>query len=300
MKFETSLKSGTFVTFPGGALTGQGRIEFAAPYAEDCWFIIADQTPVHPLSSRWPDQPGDLGQITFADGALFNFTDAWTGLVDTEAGVLLIGEEVNLARKGEGDWQSVVVHIVQSAQNMHAYVGQEARFTVDPHRRKALSVAHTAAHLAALALNAASAPFWTKAFSDVDAFGRPNLDKAAIQMSSIQQDLSTDIYRLGKSLKKKGFDRDRFHEHIESLGAEINSIIRSWLKSEALISVTPPEGLLDDVRLWRSNLNGTEVTIPCGGTHVGSLSDISQIEVNLAPTEDGFVMTTRGQNRWLM
>lgn len=75
MKFDTSMKTGTFVAFPGGALTGQGRIEFAAPCANG-WFVIADRTPVHPVSFRWPDQPAASGHITFADGVVVEIVDA--------------------------------------------------------------------------------------------------------------------------------------------------------------------------------------------------------------------------------
>ncbi|WP_292521907.1 hypothetical protein [Mesorhizobium sp.] len=92
------MKTGTFVTFPGGALTGQGRIEFAAPYANS-WLLIADRTPVHPVSFRWPDQPADLGQVIFADGVVVEIADAWTGLVGADAGVFLIGEEAKAVRE---------------------------------------------------------------------------------------------------------------------------------------------------------------------------------------------------------
>ncbi|MBM2716362.1 hypothetical protein JQK88_35585, partial [Mesorhizobium caraganae] len=99
---------------------------------------------------------------------MVEIADAWTGLIDAGAGVLLIGQEAKAVRKGEGEWQGVVVHIVQSDRDLGAYIGEGVRVTVEPRRRKALSVPHTAAHLAALALNAASVPFWTKDFADLD------------------------------------------------------------------------------------------------------------------------------------
>lgn len=296
MKFDTSITSGTFVTFPGGALTGNGRIEFAALSA-DGWLLIADRTPVHPVSFRWPDQPADTGQVIFSDGITVDFSAACTGVVNAKTGTLLTGEDARAIRKGEGDWQSVVVHNVRSDRDLQRYVGQEAHFTVEPNRRNALSVAHTAAHLSALALNAIAVPFWTKEYVDLDAFGRPNLDKAAIQVSSIQPELSTDVYRLGKSLKKKGFDRDRFVSQLDSLTGTINLQIRTWLESKAPINVTPSEGLLEEVRLWQTELDGSEVTIPCGGTHVKRLTDIGAVEINVAPLEDGFVMTTHAHAR---
>lgn len=202
--------------------------------------------------------------------------------------MLLIGEEAKAVRKGQG----VVIHIVQSDYDIGAYVGEKARFTVESHRRKKLSVPHTVAHLAALALNAASVPYWTKDFVDLDSLGRPNLDKAAIAKSSIEPAVSTDVYRLGKSLKKKGYDRDDFLNNLEAVGVEINRMICRWLEAKALVSLVPSEGLLDGVRQWRCNLDGTEVIIPCGGPHVGSLSDIGDVKITLAPLEEGFVMKT--------
>lgn len=43
-----------------------------------------------------PDQPADLGQVIFADGVVVEISDAWTGLVDADAGVLLSGEEADV------------------------------------------------------------------------------------------------------------------------------------------------------------------------------------------------------------
>lgn len=291
MKFETSMKAGTFVTFPGGALTGEGRVEFVERCA-DGWLVVADRTPVHPVSFRWPDQPADQGQIIFADGEAVEIADAWTGLVNIESGELLLGEEAKAVRRGEGVWQSVVIHVVTSDRNFNACIGENVRFTVEPSRRMALSVLHTAVHLAALALNSASVSYWTKDFADVDALGHPNLDKAAIEYSSIQPTASTDVFRLGKSLKKKGFDRDAFLENLGSVSAEINGRVGRWLETNALVNMTPTEGLLDGARQWQCHLDGAEVAIPCGGTHVGCLSDIGDVQVALLASEDGFVMTT--------
>lgn len=113
-------------------------------------------------------------------------------MVDTDAGVLLIGEEAKTVRKGEGEWQGVVIYRSVRSRPRRLY-SEEVRFAVEPRRRKPLSVTHMAAHLAALALNAASVPFWTKDFAELDGFGRPNLDKAAIENSSIEPAISTDL-----------------------------------------------------------------------------------------------------------
>lgn len=54
------------------------------------------------------------------------------------------------------------------------------------------------------ALNGALAARWRKV-PDVDSLGNPKFDAIAITSSRIGPDLSTDSYRLGKSLLKKGF-----------------------------------------------------------------------------------------------
>lgn len=75
MKFDTSMKTGTFVTFPGqGGPTRRSRAGHLCG-----WEVV-------------------------------EIADAWTGLVDTDAGVLLIGEEAKTVRKGEGEWQGVVIY----------------------------------------------------------------------------------------------------------------------------------------------------------------------------------------------
>ncbi|WP_192254671.1 alanine-tRNA synthetase second additional domain-containing protein [Mesorhizobium caraganae] len=95
---------------------------------------------------------------------------------------------------------------------------------------------------------------------------------------------------MGKSLKKKGFDRDGFLNNLETVGVEINGTIHRRLETNTLVSLTPSEGLLDGIRQWRCNLDGAEVVIPCGGTHVERLSEIGDVKITLAPSEDGFVI----------
>lgn len=292
MTTVTSLKTGSVISFAGGALEGRGRIDHVASH-EGGWLIIADSTPFHPVSFRWPDQPGDRGKIEFGDGTVAEVIDSLTGLVDAGTGALLIGAEAAAIRKNEGDWHGVVAHIVNSDRNILPYLGAEARFLVDATQRKGLSAAHTAAHLAAFALNEAAAPFWKKDYEDRDTRGRPNFDKAAIQTANITPEASTDVYRLGKSLKKKGIDRDGLLGQLDSVAGEINQRITAWLAKDARVTVTPSEGQLDEVRVWRTELDGAEVSIPCGGTHVAALSEIGKVNVTLTPTEDGFVMTTR-------
>ena len=80
-------------------------------------------------------------------------------------------------------------------------------FTVDAEHRAALSAGHTGCHLAAVALNAALAARWRKPVR-TDGLGHPDFDQLAIVSSRIVPDGAVDTYRLGRSLRKKGFDVD--------------------------------------------------------------------------------------------
>ena len=292
MRFETALKSGTIVSFAGGALEGTGRVEFAARDGGH-WLLVTDRTPMHPLSLRWPDQPADHGAVTFADGVTAPVTDVLTGMADPATGTLLTAEDARVVRRGETDWRAVAVHVVATDRDLAPYLGTEAKIAVDGERRLALSAPHTAVHLAALALNRAAERFWTKDFADRDGLGRPNLDKAAVERSDIAPGVSVDVYRIGKSLRKKGFDRDGFLAALDAVAADVNETVRNWLAAGAAVAMTPPEGDLDGLRQWRCELDGMAAIIPCGGTHMQDIARIGAVDVTLEPSEDGFTMTTR-------
>ena len=115
--------------------------------------------------------------------------------------------------------------------------------------------------------------------------------------SEIGVDASTDSYRLGKSLRKKGFDAAAFLADLPGQTAAINTVLRQMLEVPAPVHVSPVEGPLGDRRLWSTRLNGVEVSMPCGGTHLAHLSELASIAVGLAPTEDGFVMEARSRIR---
>jgi alanyl-tRNA synthetase len=163
---------------------------------------------------------------------------------------------------------------------------------VDATFRAALSLQHTGVHLAALALNRVAAGFWSKDPQDHDSLGAPNLDKAAVTRSEISEEASTDQYRLGKSLRKKGFDAVAFLADLPARAAETNEALRGFLATPAPIRISPAEGPLADRRLWSTRLNEADAAMPCGGTHLADLAEFAEVMVAIAPTEDGFVMRT--------
>ncbi len=83
--------------------------------------------------------------------------------------------------------------------------GDTVTVEVDATYRAALSAGHTACHLASLALNAALAGAWTKE-PRLDSLGSPDFDGAANETSTILEHGARDTYRVGKSVRKAGFD----------------------------------------------------------------------------------------------
>ncbi len=294
MEFRTELCGGTVVTFAGGSLSETVRVGFAALQQGRC-LMITDRTPFHPLSLTWPDQPGDRGWMTTAAGVRAAVLDSHEGLLSEARGLLFTGDDALNQRRNDPDLRSVVVHVVDS--DAAPQIGDVVMLAVDPAYRAALSLQHTGVHLAALALNQGAAQFWTKEHADVDSLGIPNFDKAAVTGSGITETASTDVYRIGKSLRKKGFDRDSFVADLAARTQTINDTLCRMLLSAAPVVVTPGAGALDDRRQWSTVLDGAAVSMPCGGTHVSNLSQIAGITVALAPSDDGFTMVTTAEPR---
>ena len=290
MDLWTGLSSGTVVTFAGGSVCETPRMVFAAEVAEE-WLVVTDRSPFHPQSLSWPDQPGDRGWLTLSDGRRLAVLDSREGLLNRATGVLATGDAARVLRRSDPDLAAVVLHVLESAPTP----GEAVTLEVDGPLRAALSLQHTGVHLAALALNQSAVAFWTKDPDDPDGLGAPNLDKAAVTQSKIGTDVSTDGYRLGKSLRKKGFDAVAFLADLPGRAAMMNKALRHMLEAPAPVLISPGEGPLGDRRLWSTRLKGIEVSMPCGGTHLAHLSELAAIEVELSPTEDGFVMVTRSR-----
>jgi alanyl-tRNA synthetase len=289
MELQTGLTDGTIVTFAGGSLAETARVLLVAE-ASGQVLVVTDRTPFHPQSLTWPDQPGDRGSLALADGGLVTVRDSREAVLNVATGMLLAGDAAQGQKRGDPDLRAVVLHWLDAGPVPK--LGEVVGLTVDQTYRDALSLQHTGVHLAALALNQCAAPFWTKEGQDPDTLGFPNLDQAAVTRSEIGVSASLDVYRLGKSLRKKGFDRDAFVADLSDRAATINATLTTMLASPAPVSLTPTEGQLGDRRFWSTELNGRPVSMPCGGTHVADLSQIARITVTLEPVEDGFAMRT--------
>lgn len=66
-----------------------------------------------------------------------------------------------------------------------------------------------------------------------------------------------------------------------------------WLKEGGEIRRSRTGDAIIDSRYWHGMVDGREITIPCGGTHVGNLTELGQVQVTLASSEEGFTLTTR-------
>ena len=118
------------------------------------------------------------------------------------APTLFLGADIPV-RKGTEGWAFVVVHLVDADASLTE--GDTVTVEVDAEYRAALSAGHSACHLASLALNAALAGAWTKE-PRLDSLGSPDFDGAANETSTILERGARDTYRIGKSLRKAGFD----------------------------------------------------------------------------------------------
>jgi alanyl-tRNA synthetase len=171
--------------------------------------------------------------------------------------------------------------------------GARVELSVDSSRRAGLSRGHTACHLASLALDLALADLWRKD-PGVDALGTPNFEARANQSSRIHEDGAVDEYRLGKSLRKAGFDTEGLTATLADREAAINAQLIAWVASGAWSRVVPEGPTIVDRRSWSCELPEGTAEILCGGTHVASLSEFVSISVTLDLTDPQMlVMTTR-------
>jgi alanyl-tRNA synthetase len=266
------ISSDTLVEYPTGASESRGIVLAIVPL-EAGLGIVLDRTAFHAVDAGWPDQPADRGTLTVG-GTAHPVLDAVVGA--TEGDEILVGRDIPVRTGAEG-WSFVVVHVVEADAPIK--VGDEVTVTVDEGYRNALSAGHTACHLASLALDAALADAWTKEVP-LDALGVPGFDAAACESSRIVENGSTDVYRVGKSLRRKGFDPAAL-DNLEGVEARANEKLAGWVASGAGIRIDRDGDGLGDRRRWVCELPGDDAIIPCGGTHLTSLRELASVTVAL-------------------
>lgn len=263
----------TRVLYPSGAVDLQATVLHSETLADGRSAVLFEATCVHPVDAGWPDQGPDTALIHHG-AAFWPVEDCIVGA--TDGSTLFLGEDIPVA-KGTPGWAFVVVHVVD-ADGLSA--GDTVTVEVDEGLRNSTSAGHTACHLASLALNAALADRWKK---DVraDALGHPDFDGLAIDQSLIGPNASVDTYRLGKSLRKKGFSVEGFSEALPSVQAAVNAALAEWVRTDAAVRIDCDGDRLTDRRYWVCELPGESVRIPCGGTHVNSLGALGEVTVTL-------------------
>ncbi|MFG2821828.1 metal-dependent hydrolase [Kitasatospora sp. NPDC048365] len=279
----------THVSFPAGAVTGESPILAVHRLADGRSAVVTEATPFHPLDHTWPDQPADLGTLT-VDGTGYAVVDCLTGGVGPDGGDPLVGADIPV-RRGDEEWSWLVLHVVEEIPA--DVVGKTAALAVDAERRGLLSASHTGCHLLALALNAGLAPRWRKDPGRSDAFGSPDFDSLAMDTSVMDTEASTDTYRLGKSLRKKGFTTDATDElpsladALPALTATVNAQLAAWVAADAAVRIEVPGPELTARRRWHADLPAGPAEIFCGGTHLHHLGELAELRTELRLSEDG-------------
>lgn len=256
------------------------------PDTPNKFFLITKETPFYPVNYRWPDQPSDIGKIEI-DSTILNVINAKMVAVNKNEGTLKFGENISIPRGDEDNWIMLVAHIIEKTSDINPtnFVGRVAKLFVDEGRRFSLSIPHTASHLMALAINKALSTFWKKE-TDKDSLGNPDFDKIAITESSIEPYISKDKYRLGKSIKKKGFDIQTFEDNISEIENNVNLYVTNWINTNSTISVECDENYISSMRWWVTEIDGKPVKMACGGTHPKTLSSIKNISIKLNYSKD--------------
>jgi alanyl-tRNA synthetase len=277
----------TLVSYPSGTCEADATVLHLEPLPDGRQAVLLDTTPFHPVDAGWPDQGPDRGQLAAVAGHPADSGTLWPVLdavvAATDGSALFLGADIPV-RKGTPGWTFVVAHLLSADAGL--VEGGTVRVSVDPDYRLALSAGHTGCHLASLALNAAVADRWSKPTRN-DALGVPDFDAAAIASSTITEFGSVDVFRLNKSLRRKGFTFEGLSGELPDLAARINSILARWVSSGAPVRIDRDGDGLTDRRSWLCSLAEGDAAIPCGGTHVSSLAELAAVSVSFSATEDG-------------
>lgn len=278
----------TIVTFSDGAVIGDGIVT-RVEHGPDGTVVVTDTTPFHPVDHTWPDQPGDSGTIAVGDEAV-PVAEAVMAAVSDE-GEFAVGSGIPVKRGADG-WTWLVGHRLEGVAPASLAAGAPVTLSVDAAHRAGLSRGHTACHLASLALDLALADLWRKEPGE-DALGNPDFEGRANQSSRIHEDGAVDEYRLGKSLRRAGFDTEGFASSLGEREERINDRLAAWVASAAASRIETDGPTIVDRRRWHCALPEGEAVILCGGTHVASLVEFASITVALDLSDPQLlVMTT--------
>ena len=268
----------TRVTYPHGFTSGRSVVLLWERCSPGRDIVIVEETPFHPVDHRWPDQPADHGAIV-VDQNSFEVVDVLTAAIDPESGQLCVDGDIPVAR-GEDRWIFLIAHVVAMSDQTATtnLLHGEATLEVDVERRRVLSAAHTACHLAALALNRSTRHLWRKEIP-ADSLGNPDLDQRALQRSEISTSGSVDTYRFGKSLRKSGFASNELFNDLHAIEETLEKQIAGWIATGSEVVMETTNGIFGSRCLWKCELPDGAAEMPCGGTHVSNLGEIESVKV---------------------
>lgn len=264
-------------------------------FEHDNGFIVTDSTPFHPVSHIWADHPADRGTLTIHD-QVYPVIDCQVGAVELATGELFVGQAIPVKR-GEEGWAFVVVHVIQFEQNLPSLnkaadftikEGMEVELSIDTAYRYALNRGHSAGHLASMALNKVLAErYWRKTPSNFDPLGNHDFNGYAQEISLVSEDGCYDRYRLGKSLRKRGFNSAEMLNDLEEINVIVNQQLKEWISLNSPVVMRCEGEALTDSRYWQCDLGESQMAVmPCGGTHVQSLAEFQQITIRLQAMDD--------------
>jgi alanyl-tRNA synthetase len=275
-------RTDTVVTYPLGDLTAEARVLHVEQLDDNRAAVLLDRTSCHPVDAAWPDQGPDRAVLDAGDLDI-EVLDCVVAATDGET--LFLGSDIPV-RKGTDGWAFVVAHLVDAESSLTE--GDRVTVEVDGAHRAALSAGHSACHLAALALDAALAEAWSK--------DNRGFDAAANETSLITEFGSVDTYRVGKSVRKAGFDPSALEDPI-AVAERVNATLAAWAEAGGAIRIERDGEQLTDRRYWVADLPDGEARIPCGGTHVSSLAELGTVSVELSTEQRegalGMTMVTR-------
>ena len=164
---------------------------------------------------------------------------------------------------------------------------------VDQHYQQALSRGHSAGHLASLALNKVlNDDYWRKDADRKDSHGYYDFNSYAQVSSFVTSDTCKDTYRLGKTLRKRGLNSSAMIESLATIERAVNDQLSSWLSLGSPVTMQCAGSALTDSRYWRCDLGESNTAeMPCGGTHVRSLTEFHQITVHISQLDEQHIET---------
>ncbi|MEF1282713.1 alanyl-tRNA editing protein [Vibrio sp. M250220] len=245
-------------------------------------YVVTDKTPFHPVSHIWPDHPADKGTLN-----QLPVLDCQVGAVELATGELYVGHEIPVKRDESG-WCFVVVHCL-AADCSALQLGERVTLAVDKAYQGSLSRGHSAGHLSYLALNKVLTEqgYWRKDADRKDPHGHYDFNSYAQVTSFVTPDQCLDTYRLGKTLRKRGLNSADMLSNLEQIQQQVNHILLQWIELGSEVKVECHGEALTDSRYWQCDLHQGEIAvIPCGGSHVNSLTEYAAIEVRLTQIDE--------------